>query len=173
MQENFNSQSHVSADDVPSAGYSLLEILLALSILLLLNAFIFTYNQRLFFHVRLIQAEQGFIHAANVARVLAIQTGEPVTLCLIDSKEDCIPGPTKEYIVFQLDEHNQKTIIEHSKINLPVSLRWQGFSKGGGIIFTTDGLCYKNGRLFFIDDVSHKTLSQSIVISLSGRVRAG
>lgn len=154
-----------------AVGYSLLEMLIAMSMMAILTGIFLVDSGRLFSHIRLKDFEHNLVHTLNRARVLAIQTGEPVSVCLTDATEHCDKGPAKDYIVFQRDDNNQKRIIQHNKLDLPISLQWQSFSVGEGVVFTPDGLCHKNGRLFLISDTTKKALDDSIVINLMGRVR--
>lgn len=167
-----------------SQGFTVIEMLLALVVLIVLNAFAVPAMSEMLHSVRLSSATQSLVASLQLTRIEAIKRSRRVVLCKSANGENCsrTGGWEQGWIVFQ-DSNNNATvdageIILHREQPLTGNVRLTGNNTVVSYVsYTPFGQtnltngAFQAGTLTVCPSSGPSSMARQIVISSTGRVR--
>lgn len=167
-----------------SQGFTLIEMLLLLVVLMLLNVFAVPAMSEMLIALRVSSATQALVASLQLTRVEAIKRGRRVVLCKSASGENCAHsgGWEQGWIVFEDRNNNAAVdageIILHREQPLAGQVRLTGNNPvlsyvsytAFGQAHMTSG-AFQAGTLTVCPSFGHSSAARQIVINISGRAR--
>lgn len=166
-------------DSHNQSGFTLLELLYVLAILLITASFstpLFSFIE----NRNAIHSRDKIITIINTARGLALSHAKPVTICPIESNNECGSDWTNGFLIFiDFDNRGQvdntdEILMTFSALPADHSLVWSSFGSNNYLRFTELGSTdNQNGSFIYCTSSRQPELAQTIIINRSGRARAG
>ena len=157
----------------PSCGFSLIELMICLSIFAILGLYSASaYNPNID-QIRVDRAAKRLIHHLALARLEAVRQGRPVTLCPGDTSEGCATGngwsggwiafgdPNQNYI---LDPDERPILAGAGSSDLTI-----GWRTPDRLLFKPDGSAWPNGHFRICGLTSSNR--RAVIGHLTGRAR--
>jgi type IV fimbrial biogenesis protein FimT len=150
-----------------SAAFTLIEILLVLTLLILIGSLAFpSFNALIGRSQHVIFSSQLF-EAVQLTRNEAMRRGEPLTLCASDDGKNCVGEWRRGYIIRQ-----GKKVLFTFKQTMPGQLHWRVFgTHQQALVFLPLGLpAAENGTFWYCEGGAHSP-AWALVLNRAGRPR--
>jgi type IV fimbrial biogenesis protein FimT len=157
-------------EDILRYGFSLLELLITLSIVFVLLMATVPELKNFFNQSKNQVISDQLLRAIHLARSEAISRGQAVTLCASSDGKHCQDDWLKGYI---LQTINNNVLYFFSNPKMAGTLHWRVFNgKENNVLrfFPTGSTDFENGTFWYCDQATH-TAQWAIAIIQSGRTR--
>lgn len=149
-------------------GFSLIELLITLFIVMILLAFFIPSEAIFYSKARDEVMSSQLLRALNLARSAAVTRGEIITLCKSNNQKTCAGDWQDGYIIYT---DNKILYSFHNSVNKGV-LRWRAFPKhADDIQYLPSGMLRIENGTFWYCQKGIKKPRWAIVINMSGRAR--
>lgn len=170
----FSDPSNCSSRYQPAhlAGYTLLELMVAMSILITsLISLPSMFN--LIQQNAVISELNHFSRILHAAKYYAIDHQETVTVCPTSDGINCSDNWSQERIVFIDENENEikdadEILVTRQTADHSISLSW---NRGNSITFSANDNQASNGTMIFCPANDDTDMAKAVVISLQGRIR--
>ena len=157
----------------PSCGFSLIELMICLSIFVILGLYSASaYNQNID-QIRIDRAPKRLLHPLALARLEAIRLGLSVTLCPGTSTEGCVKDKPWSVGWIAFADPNQNYILDPDERLILASVGSSGLTIGwrtpDRLLFKPDGSAWPNGH-FRICGLGSSN-RRAVIVHLTGRAR--
>lgn len=161
-------------------GFSLLELLLALSLAALIAAAAIPAWQQLLDRSRATAEINRLIATIQYARSQAVHRRQTVTLCPADGQLGCGGDWARGIIVFAdgnsdgRRDSNDPLLRVTPALRSGSSLSWRSFGSGAYLRFRSSGMTlYQNGTFIYCPPDKNPHYARAVIINRAGRPRQG
>jgi len=161
------------------AGFTLIELMITLSIIGILFSAVLPSFRELTHSSRATLASRDIMTTLNYARGEAVAYQQDVVICPIDpTKNKCIRDWTQVLSVFKDDNSNQvldegeKVLQQFDFINNDALLMWRSFGNKPYLRYAADGTTvFQSGRLYYCSPSKIERHNVEVIIYRTGRAR--
>lgn len=156
-------------------GFTLIELMIALSVAAILGAFSVSGFNNLINSIRQYNAIQSTVSSLSRTRYLAVKLGQRVALCSLTIDQTCSPAWDGKYLGAFVDANsnhlrdNDEEIIFRQEWIRSMHIRWDDKFDNTAVIYQPNGIAVSNGTIYLTNEKNQ--LFARLVINNYGRVR--
>lgn len=160
---------------INTRGYTLIELLLTLTLIGILLTLSISYYQTLKNQHLLETLTNRLINDIQFARNSALSLQKTITLCPSDDGTNCVSSSTRGWIIFFQTVNNNEVmhnIIRQFHLTAGCQIQWQGMGNQPNLQLNQQGNAQgHNGNFTVLINNKNNHLTRTIIISPTGRAR--